>query len=93
MAIAQILEASKGEATKTVLMHDLPLTYRRMRRIIAELVDRGFLRFIISHEVYITTHKGNICLDKLKTDIYNIMIEVLLVRKLENNEIILIQLF
>jgi predicted transcriptional regulator len=67
--MAQILEASKSGATKTMLMHDLSLTYRTMRRIMAELVDRGFLRFIISHEVYITTHKGHIFLDKLKTGI------------------------
>ena len=35
----------------------------------AELVDRRFLRFLASQEVYITTHRGYILLDKLKKEI------------------------
>ena len=67
--MAKILELSKHGATKTNLIHNLPLTYRRLRRIMAELVDRRFLRFIVSQEVYITTHRGHLFLDKLKKEI------------------------
>ena len=34
----------------------------------AELVDKRYLRFIVSQEVYITTHRGHIFLDKLKKE-------------------------
>lgn len=66
--MAKILEVSKHGATKTKLIHNLPLTYRRLRRIMAELVDRRYMRFIVSQEVYITTHRGHIFLDKLKKE-------------------------
>jgi predicted transcriptional regulator len=66
--MAKILEVSKHGTTKTKLMHNLHFTYRRLRRIMAELVDRKFLRFIVSQEVYITTHRGHIFLDNLKKE-------------------------
>jgi predicted transcriptional regulator len=64
--MAKILEASKNGATKIRLMRDVSITYRRLRRIMAELVDRRFLKFLVSQDVYITTHRGHIFLDKLK---------------------------
>ena len=64
--MAKILEVSKYGVTKTKLIHELSMTYRQLRRIMAELVDRRYLRFIISQEVYITTHRGHVFLDKLK---------------------------
>jgi predicted transcriptional regulator len=67
--MAKILEVSKHGTTMTKLMHNLPLTHRRLRRIVAELVDRRFLKFLVSQEVYITTHRGHIFLDKLKKEI------------------------
>ncbi|HJY15424.1 MAG TPA: winged helix-turn-helix domain-containing protein [Nitrososphaeraceae archaeon] len=67
--MAKILEVSKNGATKIRLMRDLSITDRRLRRIMAELVDRRFLKFLVSQEVYITTHRGNIFLDKLKKEI------------------------
>jgi predicted transcriptional regulator len=66
--MAKMLEVCKNGATKTKLIHELSMTYRRVRRIMAELVDRRFLRFIVSQEVYITTHRGHIFLDKLKKE-------------------------
>jgi predicted transcriptional regulator len=66
--MAKILEVSKYGATKTKLIHELSMTYRQLRRIMAELVDRRYLRFIVSQEVYITTHRGHIFLDKLKRE-------------------------
>jgi predicted transcriptional regulator len=67
--MAKILEASKHGATKTQLTHVISISYRRLRRIMAELVDRRFLRFLGSQEIYITTHRGYIFLDKLKKEI------------------------
>jgi predicted transcriptional regulator len=67
--MAKILEASKNGATKIRLIHDVSITYRRLRRIMAELVDRRFLKFLVSQEIYITTHRGHIFLDKLKKEI------------------------
>jgi predicted transcriptional regulator len=67
--MAKILEASKHGATKTQLTHVISISYRRLRRIMAELVDRRFLRFLASQEIYITTHRGYIFLDKLKKEI------------------------
>ena len=66
--MAKILEVSKYGVTKTKLIHELSMTYRQLRRIMAELVDRRYLRFIISQEVYITTHRGHVFLDKLKKE-------------------------
>lgn len=45
--MAKILEASKNGATKIRLMHDVSITCRRLRRIMAELVDRRFLKFLV----------------------------------------------
>jgi hypothetical protein len=46
--MAKIPEVSKHGTTVTKLMHNLPLTHRRLRRIVAELVDRRFLKFLVS---------------------------------------------
>jgi predicted transcriptional regulator len=61
--IARILDLSKHGATISKLTHDLSMTHRQLRRTMAELVDRGFLRFTSTHQGYITTHKGYIFLD------------------------------
>jgi predicted transcriptional regulator len=86
--MAKILDASKHGATKIQLMHDVSITYRRLRRIMAELVDRRFLKFLVSQEVYITTHRGHIFLDKLKKEISysqdRIATKLQLLRELEN---------
>lgn len=65
--IAKILDLSKHGATMTKLTHDLSMTYRQLRRTMAELVDRGLLRFTFTNQGYITTHKGYIFLDRSKT--------------------------
>ena len=65
--IAKILELSRHGATTTKLTHDLSMTYRQLRRIMAELVDRGFLRFTFTNQGYITTQKGYIFLNRSKT--------------------------
>lgn len=67
--IAKILESSKHGATMTKLEHDLSMTRRQLRRTMAELVDREFLRSTFTNQGYITTHKGYIFLEgsKIKT--------------------------
>ena len=66
--MVKILEVCKHGATKTQLTLIVSISYRRLRRIMAELVDRRFLRFLASREVYITTHRGYLFLDKLKKE-------------------------
>lgn len=65
--IAKILELSKHGTTMTKLTHDLSMTHRQLRRTMAELVDREFLRFTFTNQGYITTHKGYTFLDGSKT--------------------------
>lgn len=65
--IAKILELCKHGATMTKLTHDLSMTHRQLRRTMAELVDREFLRLTFTNQGYITTHKGYIFLDGSKT--------------------------
>jgi predicted transcriptional regulator len=67
--MVKILEVCKHGATKTQLTHIISISYRRLRRIMSELVDKRFLRFLASQEVYITTHRGYLFLDKLKKEI------------------------
>ena len=89
--MSQILEISKHGATETKLVDNLPLTSRRLRRIVAELVDRGFLQFIGSQEAYITTHRGYIFLDKLKKEKCQIHKEnnkATTIRKLKNHGVV-----
>lgn len=37
-----------------------------IRKILADLVDKGFLQFIEPQQLYITTHKGHLFLKKIK---------------------------
>ena len=43
--IVQILDVCKDGATKSAIMHKLSLSNSQLRRISAELVDKGFLQF------------------------------------------------
>jgi predicted transcriptional regulator len=55
--IVQILDVCKDGATKSAIMHKLSLSNSQLRRISAELVDKGFLQFR-EPGIYITTDKG-----------------------------------
>lgn len=55
--IVQILDICKDGATKSSIKHKLSLSNSQLRRISAELVDKGFLQFS-EPGIYITTHKG-----------------------------------
>jgi predicted transcriptional regulator len=55
--IVQILDICKEEAAKSEIMHKLSLSNSELRRISAELVDKGFLQFS-EPGIFITTDKG-----------------------------------
>lgn len=55
--IVQILDVCKDGATKSAIMHRLSLSNSQLRRISAELVDKGFLQFR-EPDIYITANKG-----------------------------------
>lgn len=55
-----ILKSCVNGATKQkILKEPAPLTHEQLRRITAELVDRGLLRYVDVNRVYITTDKGH----------------------------------
>jgi predicted transcriptional regulator len=55
---AQLLELSKSGTTKAKMKSSLSISNTQLRKILAELVDKGFLKFIEPQQQYITTHKG-----------------------------------
>ena len=54
----QLLELSKSGTTKAKMKSSLSVSNTQLRKILAELVDKGFLQFIEPQHQYITTHKG-----------------------------------
>jgi predicted transcriptional regulator len=48
------------------MINDLTISRVQLRKVLAELVDRGFLRFVEPQQQYITTHKGLKFLNKLE---------------------------
>ena len=54
---AQLLELSKSGTTKAKMKSSLSISNTQLRKILAELVDKGFLQFIEPQQQYITTHK------------------------------------
>jgi predicted transcriptional regulator len=48
------------------MINDLSVSRVQLRMVLAELVDRGFLRFVEPQQLYITTHKGLKFLNKLE---------------------------
>lgn len=55
--IVHILNICKDGATKSAIMRRLSLSNSQLRRISAELVDKGFLQFR-EPDIYITANKG-----------------------------------
>ncbi len=55
---AQLLELSKSGTTKAKMKSSLSISNTQLRKILAELVDKGFLQFIEPQQQYITTHTG-----------------------------------
>jgi len=61
--ITDILKVCKNGCTKEEIIEETRLSHEQLRRIIAEIVDKGLLRYIEHQGVYITTDKGYIFLD------------------------------
>jgi predicted transcriptional regulator len=61
--MADILKVCKNGCTKEKIIEQTHLSHDQLRRITAEIVDKGLLRYIEHQQVYITTNKGYIFLD------------------------------
>ena len=61
--ITDILKVCKNGCTKEEIIEETRLSHEQLRRIIAEIVDKGLLRYIEHQGVYITADKGYIFLD------------------------------
>lgn len=61
--MADILKVCKNGCTKEKIIEETHLSHDQLRRITAEIVDKGFLRYIEHQQVYITTDKGYIFLN------------------------------
>jgi predicted transcriptional regulator len=53
-------------------MDQTHLSHDQLRRIMAEIVDRGLLHYIEAHRIYITTDKGYIFLKNREYNSWNI---------------------
>jgi predicted transcriptional regulator len=60
---ADILKVCKNGCTKEKIIEQTHLSRDQLRRISAEIVDKGFLRYIDHQQIYITTDKGYIFLN------------------------------
>jgi predicted transcriptional regulator len=61
-----ILSIAKEGASKKEIAEALSISYQQLRRITAELVDRGMLRIDAKKYVFVTTDKGHLFLKKRK---------------------------
>jgi predicted transcriptional regulator len=64
--IVQLLEISKNGSTKAKIKNSSSISHTQLRKILAELVDKGLLQFVEPEQLYITTHKGHLFLKKMK---------------------------
>jgi predicted transcriptional regulator len=69
--INDILKVCKNGCTKEEIIKETSLSHEQIRRITAEIVDKGLLRYIEHQGVYITTDKGYIFLDSKDPDARN----------------------
>ncbi len=60
---ANILKVCKNGCTKEKIIEQTHLSHDQLRRITAEIVDKGFLRYIDHQQIYVTTDKGYIFLN------------------------------
>jgi predicted transcriptional regulator len=63
---ASILFIAKEGASKKEIAETLSISYQRLRRLAAELVDRGMLRPDVKKRVFVTTDKGHVFLQNKK---------------------------
>jgi predicted transcriptional regulator len=60
---ASILSVAKEGASKKEIAEALSVSYQQLRRLTAELVDRGMLR-LDAEGIFLTTDKGHVFLGK-----------------------------
>ena len=63
---ASILSIAKEGASKKEIAQALSMSYQQLRRLSAELVDRGMLRIDLKKHVFVTTDKGHVFLQNRK---------------------------
>jgi len=63
---ASILFIAKEGASKKEIAETLSISYQRLRRLAAELVDRGMLGPDVKKRVFVTTDKGHVFLQNKK---------------------------
>jgi len=63
--IASLLEVTEKWSDKSKDEGTLSVAPAQLRKILAELVDKGFLHFVEVQQLYITTHKGYLFLNTL----------------------------
>jgi predicted transcriptional regulator len=62
---ASILSVAKEGASKKEIAESLSMSYQQLRRLTAELVDRGMLR-LDAEGIFLTTDKGHVFLQNKK---------------------------
>jgi predicted transcriptional regulator len=63
---ASILSIAKEGASKKQIAQALSISNQQLRRLTAELVDRGMLHVDIKKQIFVTTDKGHIFLQNRK---------------------------
>lgn len=63
---ASILSIAKEGASKKQIVQALSISNQQLRRLTAELVDRGMLRLDLKKQIFVTTDKGHIFLQNRK---------------------------
>jgi predicted transcriptional regulator len=63
---ASILSFAKGGAYKKDITEALSISHQQLRRLAAELVDRGMLHLDVKKSMFITTDKGHVFLQSRK---------------------------
>lgn len=63
---ASILSIAKEGASKKQIAQTLSISNQQLRRLTAELVDRGMLHMDLKTQIFVTTDKGHIFLQNRK---------------------------
>ncbi len=63
---ASILSVAKEGVSKKDITEALSISHQQLRRLAAELVDRGLLRLDVKKRVFVTTDKGHVFLQNRK---------------------------
>jgi predicted transcriptional regulator len=64
--MVKILELCKDGASKSKIVNNLAISHVRLRKSLAELVDKRFLQYIEVEEKYYTTDRGLLFLKSIQ---------------------------